>query len=115
MVLFGSVARGDFRSDSDADVLVVMEQPEQSEKVYEDCEGGVHPVVKTFGQMNKFIREGEPFYIEMIEDGIPLYDADGEFKKLSRLVYDAKIAWGLERDSDGWRWKNAEPVWPAVG
>ena len=55
MILFGSVARGDFRRDSDADALVVVEQPEQSEKVYEDCEGGVHPVVKTFDQMNKFI------------------------------------------------------------
>jgi len=115
VVLFGSVARGEFRQGSDADVLVVFEKPVDLDVVYADREGAVHPVVKTLEQMDKFIREGEPFYIEMIEDGIPLYDADGEFKKLSRLVRDAKIAWGLERDSDGWRWKNDEPVWPVAG
>ncbi len=115
VILFGSVARGDFRQDSDADVLVVVEQPEQLEQVYEDWVGGIHPVVKTLDQMYKFIREGEPFYIEMIEDGIPLYDADGEFKKLTKLVHDSKIAWGLERVSGGWHWKNEEPVWPTAG
>ncbi len=115
VVLFGSVARRDFRCDSDADVFVVVEHPEELEQVYEDWEGGAHPVVKTFVQMDKFIREGEPCYIEMIEDGILLYEADGEFKTLSELGRDAKIAWGLERDSDGWRWKNDEPVWPVAG
>lgn len=111
VVLFGSVARGNFRPDSDADVLVVFDKPDQLEMVYEDCEGAVHPVVKTLDQMEQFIREGEPFYIEMIEDGIPLYDSDGAFKKLSQLVRDAKRAWGLKKTRSGWEWKNDQPVW----
>ncbi len=115
VVLFGSVARGDFGPDSDADVLVVLDKPENLDAVYDDCEGVVHPVVKTFDAMEHFIREGEPFYIEMIEDGIPLYDANGEYKKLSRLARDAKIAWGLKRTRDGWQWKNDQPIWPAAG
>ena len=112
VLLFGSVARGEFRSDSDADVLVIFDHPVDVKEVYADRKGAVHPVVKTFDTMEQFIREGEPFYIEMIEDGIPLYDANGEYKKLSRLVRDAKKAWGLKRTLDGWQWTNDQPVWP---
>ena len=111
VVLFGSVARGDFKPDSDADVLVLFDSSDKLEDVYKDCEGTVHPVVKTLAQMEQFIREGEPFYIEMIEDGIPLYDADGMFKKLARLVRAAKRALGLKRTRTGWEWTRAEPVW----
>ncbi len=114
VVLFGSVARGDFGRDSDADVLVVFDSPDRLESVYEDCDGGVHPVTKTLDQMDKFIREGEPFYIEMIEDGIPLYDSNGKYEKLSRLARDAKIAWGLKRIPNGWKWTNHEPQWQLV-
>ena len=83
--------------------------------MFADVEGAVEPVVKTVEQVEQFIREGEPFYIEMIEDGIPLYDANGEYKKLSRLVRDAKIAWGLKRTRDGWQWTNDQPVWRSAG
>jgi predicted nucleotidyltransferase len=113
VVLFGSVARGDYKQHSDADVLVLFDKPDKLDDVYKDCEGTVHPIVKTLDQMEQFIREGEPFYIEMIEDGIPLYDADGMFKKLARLVRDAKRAWGLKRTRTGWEWTRAEPVWSA--
>ena len=113
VVLYGSVARGDFRADSDADVLVIFAQSVELKKVYADRVGAVHPIVKTLAQMEQFIREGEPFYIEMIEDGIPLYDADGMFKKLARLARDAKRAWGLKRTRTGWEWTRAEPVWSA--
>ena len=111
VVLFGSVARGDFRADSDADVLVVFDKPVELKEVYADRVGAVHPVVKTLDQMEQFIREGEPFYIEMIEDGISLYDSDGVFKKLSQLVRDAKRAWGLKRTRSGREWKKDQPVW----
>jgi len=112
--LFGSVARGDFRLDSDADVLVVFSKPVELAQVYQDSDGTVQPVVKTLDQMDKFIREGEPFYIEMIEDGIPLYDSDGQYKKLSRLAREAKAAWGLKRTKGGWRWTNVQPIWKAA-
>ncbi len=115
VLLFGSVAKGEFRSDSNADVLVVFDQPVDVKEVFADRAGAVHPVVQTFETMEQFIRAGEPFYIEMIEDGIPLYDANGEYQKLSRLARDAKIAWGLKRTTFGWEWKNDQPVWPAAG
>ena len=115
VLLFGSVARGDFWPDSDADVLLVFEKPVDRKAVYADVEGAVEPLVKTVEEMERFIREGEPFYIEMIEDGILLYDANGEYKKLSRLVEDAKVAWGLKRTPDGWQWTNDQPVWPTAG
>jgi hypothetical protein len=110
VVLFGSVARGEFTRDSDADVLVVFDRPVDWETVYADREGAVHPVIKTLEQVEEQIREGEPFFVEMIEDGIPLYDSDGLYQRLSRAVQQAKAAWGLERTSFGWQWKNQEPV-----
>ncbi len=50
------------------------------------------------------VRAGEPFFIEMIEDGIPLYDADHWQRQMVNEVRAAKQQWGMQRTDYGWQW-----------
>ena len=47
LLLFGSVAKGDFTQHSDADVLAVFAAPTDWLAVYSYSDGRVQPVVKT--------------------------------------------------------------------
>ena len=104
VVLFGSVARGEFRVDSDADVLVLTDKPTSWRQIYQRTHGIVQPVVKTAEEYIAQVREGEPFFVEMIEDGILLYDSDGWHRKLTEEVQSAKARCGLRRTEYGWQW-----------
>jgi predicted nucleotidyltransferase len=104
VVLFGSVARGEFKAESDADILVLVEHPLQWRQVYQHTHGIVQPIMKTVTEYVAGIQEGEPFFIEIIEEGIPLYDSDGWHRRLVAEVQSAKAKWGLIRTDFGWQW-----------
>ena len=104
VVLFGSVARGEFRAESDADVLVLVAKPMEWKQVYQRTHGIVQPIIKTVEEYLAQIQEGEPFFVEMIEDGILLYDSDGWHRRLIAEVELAKAKWGLVRTAFGWQW-----------
>ena len=89
VVLFGSVARGDFTQESDADVLVIFERPVDWATVYAYSQGMVQPLVKTVDEVLAQIRQGEPFFIEVVEEGKVLYEAD---RMHERLLADAARA-----------------------
>ncbi len=82
VVLYGSVARGEFQPDSDADVLVLTMQPMAWKQVYQHTHGVVQPVIKTIDEYLAHLQTGEPFFVEMIEDGVVLYDGDGWYRRL---------------------------------
>ncbi|HIC94408.1 MAG TPA: hypothetical protein EYP09_09195 [Anaerolineae bacterium] len=50
------------------------------------------------------IEEGDPFVIEILEDGIALYEDDGIHGRLLAAAAEAKERLGLVRTEDGWRW-----------
>jgi len=104
VLLFGSAATGEFTQHSDADVLVVFEQPVSWEAVYACSDGIVQPIVKTWREVEANVRAGEPFYCEIAEDAQVLFDAGGVHKQLKRLTAISRQHWGLERTSSGWRW-----------
>ena len=104
VLLFGSVATGEFTQYSDADVLVVCERPADWETVYACSDGVVQPVVKTRDELAAQIAAGEPFFCEIVEEGQVLFDAGGVYVWLCRRVAAARERWGLERTVDGWRW-----------
>jgi len=107
VLLFGSVATGEFTQYSDADVLIVFEHPVDWETVYACSDGIVQPVVKTRDELTAQVAAGTPFLCETIEEGQVLFDADGVYEQLCRHVIAARERWGLERTPDGWHW-NAE-------
>ncbi|HUX75322.1 MAG TPA: nucleotidyltransferase domain-containing protein [Anaerolineae bacterium] len=104
VLLFGSVATGEFTQYSDADVLVLFERPVDWETVYACSDGVVQPVVKTRDELAAQIAAGEPFFCEIVEEGQVLFDAGGVYAWLCRSVAAARERWGLERTVDGWRW-----------
>jgi hypothetical protein len=104
VLLFGSVATGEFTQYSDADVLVVFERPVDWETAYACSDGVVQPVVKTQDELTAQIAAGEPFFCEIVEEGQVLFDAGGVYTRLRRSVSAARERWGLERTPNGWRW-----------
>jgi len=104
VLLFGSVAKGDFTQRSDADVLAVFAEPTDWLAVYSYSQGRVQPVVKTLDEMRAGLEAGEPFFFEMLEDGIILYDTEETHWRLVILAQEARQRWGLVRVKGGWRW-----------
>lgn len=96
LVLYGSVARGDYRKDSDIDLLIISRNlPKEKLRRQElfiqvedtlNLEGlyskgfypNFSPVIKA-AEEAKFLT---PLYLDMVEDAIILYDADGFFKNI---------------------------------
>lgn len=108
VLLFGSVATGEFTQHSDADVLVVFDRPVSWETVYACSDGFIQPVVKTWQEVEAKVKAGEPFYCEIVEDAWVLLDAAGIYEQLKHLVTLARQYWGLERTSRGWRWSGGQ-------
>jgi hypothetical protein len=104
VVLFGSVATGEFTQYSDADVLVIFEHPVEWEQVYACSDGIVQPMVKTWAELTGQIDTGEPFFCEIVEEGQPLFDIGGLYGSLRSHVTAARERWKLERTPVGWRW-----------
>lgn len=108
ILLFGSVATGDFTQYSDADVLVLFQEPIDWLEVYRFSQGMVHPVVKTLLEVETRIRGGDTFFIEILRDGVVLFEEEGTRQRLLGLAEEAERRYGLVRTERGWRWKRGE-------
>jgi len=98
IVVYGSVARGKYREDSDIDVLIVGSDKEIKSKVSEisyeiDYENSfetfITPVNYTKEEIEHRIKVGSPFIYEVLKDGVALYD-DGTFKGIREKVLGAR-------------------------
>lgn len=96
IVLFGSVARGDCREDSDIDMLVVMRNLPQSffkridlfipiiEKARENASS--KPLIQVYPLTVDEAAKNRPIYLDMLTDAIIIYDRDKFIEKvLERL------------------------------
>jgi hypothetical protein len=113
VLLFGSVAKGDFTQYSDADVLVLFERPIDWLEVYQFSKGMVHPMVKTLQEVELRIHGGDTFFIEILRDGMVLFEEEGTYQKLLALAKEAERQYGLVRTEKGWRW--SRPTVEEVG
>lgn len=120
VVLFGSVARGDNRKDSDVDLLIVVKNlPKDStlkrirlfeEKVEDKLnleqywkEGyyiSLSPILKTPEEAEKF----SPLYLDMTQDAVILYDKDRFFKGVLDKLRERLNELGAERVWMGRKW-----------
>ncbi|WP_054844461.1 nucleotidyltransferase domain-containing protein [Vulcanisaeta souniana] len=104
LVIYGSVARGNQRKDSDIDMLVIFEKlPKPMSdriKIFERAEDEVQslldelldkgyaitlspPLIKTREEAKRF----SPLYLDMTEDAVIVYDKDGFFEEvLTRII-----------------------------
>lgn len=104
VLLFGSVATGEFTQRSDADVLVIFNHPTDWLDVYRYSQGIVQTIVRTIAEVENLIRAGEPFYIQAFLEGVFLAGDEQTYKRLRVLVDEAISAHGLVRTKHGWRW-----------
>ena len=104
VLLFGSLARGEFTQYSDADVLLVFDEPTDWLDVYRHSDGWVQPLVKTWQEIQGQLAQGEPFWCEVVADGIVLYDSNGAHRRIKHLAQKSQARFGLVRTENGWQW-----------
>ncbi|BDC17749.1 nucleotidyltransferase domain-containing protein [Acidianus sp. HS-5] len=120
VVLFGSVARGDNRNDSDVDLLVVIKNlPKDSmlkrirlfeSKVEDKLEIekywkmgyyiSLSPILKTPEEAEKL----SPLYLDMVYDAVILYDKDNFFGNVLKRLKEKLDQLGAERVWIGKKW-----------
>lgn len=120
LIVFGSVARGEAKGDSDIDLLVVAEDLPRSRLARQDIfmraeehlaglldeleSRGVHvdfsPLLKTPEEASRIT----PLYLDMVEDAVILYDRNGFFESILRRLKSRLEELGAERVRVGRKW-----------
>ena len=120
LVVFGSVARGEARKDSDVDLLLVidsipkrrLERQKEFMEVEKELEGYLNelfdegyfidfsPIIKTPEEAMKF----SPLYLDMVEDAIIAYDKDDFFMKILERLRKRLEELGSKRVRMGRKW-----------
>jgi len=95
IVLFGSYARGDYTDESDIDVLVVSDMlprdPRQSfEKLFDPREPRITPIGLNTEVFLSKLRRGEPFILEILEDGRVLCVDEKFYEEIARVFTEVR-------------------------
>jgi len=120
VVVYGSVARGEARRDSDIDVLIVIEDLPKSR--FERLSMYMKAEERLDDLLNKLLDEGyavtispilktreeamrvSPIYLDMVEDAIIVYDKEGFFEGILRRLRKKLKELGAERVWVGKKW-----------
>jgi predicted nucleotidyltransferase len=121
VVLFGSVARGDVSDTSDIDLLIVAKNLPDSRfermKLFDEAEDLCRDELKaicdhygitaSFSSIMKDIEEAgraSPLYLDIVEDGVILYDRDDFMKNVLERLRRKLRELGARRVWRGKRW-----------
>lgn len=86
IILFGSYARGDFKSDSDVDIMILLDMSDLDLKAYSrqlsymtydfnlDNDLDIKPIAKSEEHFRKWV-SNYPFYANIHKEGVVLYGA----------------------------------------
>ncbi|MGQ9530539.1 MAG: nucleotidyltransferase domain-containing protein [Candidatus Bathycorpusculaceae bacterium] len=111
IVLYGSVARGDFGVGSDVDLLVVSEDfPKNFDErlkmlfALNPTTAPIEPVGYTPREFEELLRRRHATALYAMDEGIPLYD-DGLYLKMKEQFERLKKELGLVKCEGGWQAK----------
>lgn len=86
VILYGSYARGDYRQDSDVDIMILLDMSDMELKAYSkqlsymtydfnmDNDIDIKPIVKSENHFRKWVIN-YPFYANIDKEGVVLYGA----------------------------------------
>ena len=109
LILFGSLARGDYHQLSDADLCLVLSQSPRSpfegydQAVACDPSGVVQPLVYGADQFRRMIREANGLALEVMADGLFLAGDEAFREEIVSLVRSVQGRLGIERTPTGWQ------------
>jgi predicted nucleotidyltransferase len=121
VVLFGSVARGDVTDSSDVDLLIVVkelpgsrfERMEVFDEAEKQCGNELKPICERYGitvSFSPIIKDVEqaarisPLYLDIVEDGVILFDRDDFMKKVLEKLGERLRELGARRVWRGRKW-----------
>jgi len=95
IVLFGSHARGDYTDESDIDLLVVSDvlprDPRQSfEELFDPEEPRITPIGLNTEVFLSKLRKGEPFILEILEDGRVLCVDEKFYEEIAKVFTEVR-------------------------
>lgn len=86
VILYGSYARGDFKEDSDVDIMILLDIPDMETKAYferliditfdfnMEYDVDIKPIAKNEAHFRRWV-VNYPFYANVNREGVMLYDA----------------------------------------
>lgn len=116
LVLFGSLARGDYHQRSDADVCVVLAEPPNSpfegydRVVACDPSGVVQPVVFGADQFRQMVHQANGLALEVMADGVFLAGDPAFWREMEELAARTQQRLGIARTPTGWRIARADLI-----
>jgi predicted nucleotidyltransferase len=107
VILFGSLAKGNYYLRSDADICVILSQPQVSwaegyELVAALNEGVVQKLVYGAEQFLQMIRDANALALEVCHDGWALAGEEGYVRRVEETFWQTKRRWGLVKTESGW-------------
>lgn len=120
LIVYGSVARGEVREDSDIDLLIVVDglprgrlkRQELFEEVERELEvemnelwsKGFHVALSPIMKTPEEARRLSPLYLDMVEDAIIVYDKGDFFKGVLDRLREKLKEYGAKRVRMGRKW-----------
>ncbi len=108
IILFGSLTKGTYYLHSDADICIILAQPEISwAEGYDrvaalDSEGVVQPMVYGRVQFPNMIRSANSLALEVCHDGWMLGGEEDYVQLLEEAFNQAEWRYGLQKTESGW-------------
>jgi uncharacterized protein len=102
IIMFGALPRGDYTYNSDVDVLLILDRAITWNEIYAFGGGVVQPISKTRDDFVTQLKRGNPFFIQIMEEGIILHAKVGVLEDFKLVASETISDMRMTRVERGW-------------